>query len=315
MVHWPAGMTRLARWPRIRYSIRGLLVFMFGLAVALTTARSGQSNWSELLLAAFSGWFMVGMAETAWDTVQSWQAAPTGLPRDVRFGMLLEMLWPLGVITMVIAATGMDQFSRRLMASESSDLNTHVAIPGLVQATLMLAVICGYWRESSRTTPDCKWDRWNAVFVAFVVCAGLFWISLVVLNQMLLAPLIHVAIEGVRSALPTRWGGQDFEPVRLLSGLYSEYVDQGLIVGALSAASFGLACSIPRAKRTHWAIRIAMSIAWCGCIAVIAIQLHWSYTVALPDLSPFLASRILTQPATNYAFGLALIHFASSWLA
>jgi len=307
---------RFATWSRFRYSLRDLLVFMFGLAAGFASVQSGQNDWSSVLLAAFTGWFVIGMGETSWDSIQRWRAAPAEVSRDVWFGRLLEVLWPIGMIGMVVLALEMGQLDRRDLSDGDSGMSNSWVLPGLIQGTLMLAVICGYSSSPSYAREHVgRWEKYNSLFAVFVVCAALFWVSLVVLNQMLMAPLVHVALEGVYSAQPTRWSGKDFEPARLLPDVYRDYVHRGLVIGALSATSFALACGIPVYRRLHWAIRIAMFLAWCGCIASMAVLISWSYTVALPILSPLLAPRILTQPATNYLFGLALILFAANVLA
>jgi hypothetical protein len=249
---------RFATWSRFRYSLRNLLVFMFGLAAGFASVQSGQNDWSSVLLAAFTGWFVIGMGETSWDSIQRWRAAPAEVSRDVWFGMLLEVLWPIGMIGMVLLALEMDQWGRRQLSDDDSGMSNSWVLPGLVQGTLMLAVICGYSSSpsnraraatTSRMAVICgyssspsnareqvgRWEKYDSLFAVFVGCAALFWVSLVVLNQMLTAPLVHVALEGVYSAQPTRWAGKNFEPARLLPDIYRYFVHRGLVIGALSA--------------------------------------------------------------------------------
>ena len=288
---------------------------MFGLAVGFAYARTGEADWPSRLLAAFFGWFVIGMGQTSWDAIQRWRATPPDLPREVRFGMFLEILWPIGVIGMVVWALEMEEFDRSHLSEDSNIFNSWT-LPGLIQGTLMLAVICGYSPPLSYARKkENRWGKYGVLFTVFVVCAALFWVSLVVLNQMLMAPLVHVALEGVYSAQPTRWAGQDFEPARLLPDVYRHYVHRGLAAGLLSATSFALACAIAADRRLHWAIRMAMFLAWCGCITSLATLISWSYRAALPVLSPLLAPRILTHPVISYVCGLVLILFAANVLA
>src|SRR5262249_60885602 len=103
-------------------------------------------------------------------------------------------------------------------------------------------------------------------------------------NQMLVAPLIHVAIHGVQASQPLRWAGHPFESFELFHELEQQFITRGLLAAMLAVIALLLIYGIVTLWKWHWTIRAGLLVAWVICIGAIASLIHWSYESALPVL-------------------------------
>jgi hypothetical protein len=92
---------------RLRFSLAGMFVATFGIAVGFACWRSVGGGWQSAthgVLAAFSTWFILG---TLQEIVWRWQLLYSpGLPREVRTGLSVQIALSLSLMVLLIAVIG-----------------------------------------------------------------------------------------------------------------------------------------------------------------------------------------------------------------
>ena len=81
--------------PRLKFSLRGLMVVVFGAAVGMAVMRQRYDSWQEGLLAAVACWFALGLLQQVRD---QWRTCRTDMPRDERWRCRFTIGWRLVAI-------------------------------------------------------------------------------------------------------------------------------------------------------------------------------------------------------------------------
>lgn len=307
----------LAHWWRFRFSVSGLLVFTFGLAVGLAYSRVKGTSAPDYLFAVFAGWFVVGMAQTSWVAFRRWRSAELGLSRSERFALALDVSWPLATIGMVALAATMDVLKREQRLNNSTNDLSFWTLHGLIQGTFFLAVICGYsgprgWIDGRQV----QRNRMSMLYSLLAIGMSFFWLSCLVHRQFSIPSLVHVAIHGVQLNWPTRWLGRDFAPASIFPELQQQFIDRAMLAATLSALALGLICGIVTCCAHRRIFCACLLLAWLACLGINLWLIYWCFTLALPTLSPFMTPQILTHSTATYGLGLSLILAAAgmfSW--
>jgi hypothetical protein len=96
------------RPPRLRFSLGGLLICIFGIAVGMAEARHDRSSWTDGLFAAVAAWGAIGLAQQA---RQLWRRfhGDKSLTENQRWGFRFAVFWRAGVVSLMIGGFVLSQ--------------------------------------------------------------------------------------------------------------------------------------------------------------------------------------------------------------
>src|SRR5262245_41838409 len=258
--------------PRLRFSIRGIFILTLGVAVGLAWRRVPGASVPDALLGALATWISIGMIQHAvrkrdhardnYIEIQGVHGA------DAIAAMAIAAVIPLCMILSTISRSAIfDDDSRDFLISHSAK--------EFGDASILLAICCGYWlTQGARRAVNAKQRAGGRAIRALSLLAAVLWTSWLVVNETLITSLVHVAIQGVENARPTRWAGhvlQDWSPIDRLAGLFitGAYFSAVLFLSAI-AVVVAMCRSWERGRLVRSGLAAAAVVCIAGDVALIA---------------------------------------------
>lgn len=303
------------RRPRLRFTLGGMFVGVFGIAVGLAWWRVPGATFPHALLASFSTWFLIGLLQRLW---RDWgQLSHTRtLPGESRRLPSLKFAGSVGLVLLVAIVAAVEVAIHFRFAKPLSYVNYLWTWARLVEVIYFLAILLAYGRPSFQPPPQtiiAAACRSLTMGLGLAFAGGV--LGLMLANETFIIGLVHVAIRGVEMAQPTRWAGQVFNPARL----HADRVPEAFIQGSIAAISLQLGAILAGillvARRPLGRfIRGLLLVVMIGCLAGVAWLVSWCAGTLLPDFSPFMAES-LGQPPGIIALALVAIAAGATALA
>jgi hypothetical protein len=298
---------------RFRFSLRGMLVFMLGIAMALAAWRLPRITLPTVVLTALVPWFTLGMIQRA---RQAWRSAGLALCQpEICGGLRIEAALMLGTALLpIIALLPLVVASWR--GAQYEELEVSLARTKLTDILFFLALIAAYLSSAASWSSEDAFRRFKTPLLrVFGALVGVYWLLLVLVDSTLIVSLVYMAIRGVHSAQPLRIAGHDIAPPNLHLELNRQFLFRGIAAGVLLLAAFGALLRLPQSwSRGRWT-STANVLAVCGALVAAAALVAWSLTVAFPTLAPNLAPTPRNQSPGNLAAGIVLVIVAATALA
>jgi hypothetical protein len=315
-MNFPASATPPAHGQRLRFSLAGMFVATFGIAVGLACWRAVGGDWRSVpygAFAAFAAWFMIGISqEIAWRL--RLRASPE-LPREIRTGLICQIAVSLSLIALLLAVIGREVVDR----FQISDIRERfpeswAATRTLFEAGFLLVVLIAYGRwERLPNEARLGFSRnWRFVVDSFALAAGVGLLGLLLAKNLEMHGWVWLAIRGVENYVPTRWGGRLFSSREIPDGAF---FDQFFLLGCgavgLLGAAMAAVLSGVRGRRAANSSPVGLRLATLACLSGVVWLLSWCYFIGLPRLSPSFAEEVARQPEVNFLLAVVLMNAVS----
>ena len=296
----PSPAAATSSW---NFSIRGLLVCLFGLSVGLSVFRQPKADWTEALLAAFGAWLVTGLFCQARDLWHALDRTPEA-PQDARFALIFSLAWRIAV---VFSLSGVYAFqisgNGSTLKPVMPDYSGYEVRSGVSAALWVLVILsaCSLPTFDSSAT-ETRVGRRIRNYAG--VAVGFAWGLLIALNQLVIPVLVHIAVTGVELHSPTRWRGVAFYAFNDRTALYRQFEQAGSCAFALSLIIGLLLWQLSR--RWNSSARRYLLIAVLAAFELQGGLVVWCAR-AFPAISPFLASQL-------FQFGLQVKLLAAMFI-
>lgn len=274
---------------RFHFSLSGLFICVFGIAVGLAEARHIGASWIDGLLAAVAAWGAVGLAQQARDIWRHFQGDES-LGEDQRWGVRFAAFWRMAVVALAVGGfvlSQMESVGFVTLPEGPSDFNNTGQL--LRSATFFLTLLFMAGRGHAPALPVSPAKRWvepAALAAGFILGLLVWW------DDMMIWFLVHVACEGIAAVSPLRF----LEPraVPSLAAQYKPFVCGSAMAFVLSTLSFTVIWQLPKSSRRWRPTSIALLVILLpACYALD----FWLANAGLRRASPFLQGAQEPRPA------------------
>jgi len=278
---------------RFQFSLGGLMVFVFGVAVGLSTATMGRFSWYDGVVAAALAWITLGLVHQLCDL---WRAFhdQSRLTSDERWGWRFAVFWRLGVIGLLASRCGVSILLEfHLIALSGSGDGFYLPGRELRDAVVPIAVII-VLSSLLPALPDARCGLRAhllnlaglaaAVVLSVLICWDKTTVQLLVttaIHDVEMAWPLHLAREGVE-ILPGARTGRFFRECSLALGL-------GL---ASLCLTYGLAHGWNGGRRQRVAWTVALAVALPSAV----FYLIWVCLFAMPRAFPIVVDAQTLGP-------------------
>jgi hypothetical protein len=307
---------------RFQFSLRGLMVLMFGVAVGFSAAMGAkETDFDERLysfgerlcaglLAAVSAWVALGLINQARDLWSAFHGR-SGLCSEERWGWRFAVLWRVGVACLLVGYYTINiLLARELLAlPERNDDFWHVGArlrDALFHISLLIALAGVPRVRQSRPRPS----RFQPVINILGWLAAAYWCLFVWSNMMIVPALVHISIMGTAMAEPL-WLSREsmitYSTARLHHFLWASICAVGLLLAHLGVVR-QFARQQARRLRRRWL--------WAGVLipslAIVAVYPIWLVARRLRDIAPLFAETYDPGPSHLWvAAGLLIAVFVT----
>jgi hypothetical protein len=287
------------RRKHLQFSIRGLFVICFSVAVGLGAAKSAPLPWSTGLFATAAFWCMCGLMTQAVDLRNALRTSADAAA-DVRCGWRTGVFWRLGLLLLFLTYFVVQYMVQNgsLPLSRSGRVGGHLLWQDIFGALLyllfvmLLASVPGLVRSTSPTGLASRCIAFLGFF-AVVVCCLLMWS-----NGLSIYYLVYVATTSYEQFAPN---------VCAIEGIDANIIARGhrffllcLLATCLALVSFACIRQVasPRSRQRVYRVMIlamlALAMAGSASLAV------WITTGGLWRLSPAWASAETMSPMLRW---------------
>jgi len=298
--------TQLTERPRRRFqfSLGGLMVLVFGVAVGFSIASMKGLGFADGILAAAGAWIVLGLVNHARDLWSTYHVRQD-LSRDERWGWRLAVFWRVGVACLLVGYYLVSALAALqvidLPESEDALWTTGFDVRGAIFLVCMLIVLCSVLpaRPAGRRGLRARVLDLAGVALGLVVCAMICW------ERMTLQFLVAVAIQGIEMAQPLRFApeGVDLFPAARTARFFREcslalpltLINLGLTYGLATQWSRG------RCPRLAWSALLVIALPISACYSI------WVCTVATPRAFPIMIEAQKHVPLHVWVSALLLV--------
>jgi len=278
---------------RFRFSLGGLFVLVFGCAVGLSVANLEEPTWEHGVLAAVATWCVLGLFYQCRDLVHARTTA--GMTQvEMRRRWQWAIFWRIAMIGVFVVLYVFEYLDASGVLKETDDGWWFSASGDCMrEVTLLLCVLIVIRRPSrqpSRVLGSRILSKVYSVFLWIALLFALVWLGI---DNALLPFLVHVAIQGIRSAMPLLFfdGSPNPNAYVDISAIVERFWWMSMLV--LSFVPLNLACVYQLARQWNrgYGRRIAISLGLCAGLAIVASYVVWTYAVVFPRISPEMAAN------------------------
>ena len=299
----PDGPPASRRWPP-QFSLRGLMIFVFGVAVGLSAMTSTRADWSYAVLAAATTWIVLGLINQVHDL---WRAfgGRSDLSNDQRWGWRFAVLWRLAVAGLLIGYCVVRYLLARKIISlperEHDMFDTGARLREALFYLSLVVVLCSVPRL--RRTP--RRSRWSLLLGALGGAAAACLCVVVWIERTCICFLVHVAIKGIAMVQPL-WLSREVLKV------YGDARSEAFFRLSLLAVIFLLASlALIRQLARQWPRGPRRRLIWTGLLlpslAVTISYPIWVYTRGLERVAPRMAEALQMGPLHRWIFALPVL--------
>lgn len=319
----------------IQFTLRGLMVFVLGVAVGLSvwqieapTAEedpwvmqmvSSRVLWynrirdvvtrlTHGLVAAAAAWMALGLAVQVRDLATAQRGCP-GPSREQRWGWRFAVSWRVFVVGAVVAHYVIGALLH-LGILQPAEMDDVFGTPGknTREALVLVCIILVLWSVAPRTRPrrtglgSTLWSVAGvaaAVVLAVIVCA----------HNTIIQFLVAVAIQGIESAEPL-WLAPEGVEIRPWVRMARFHRESALVLGL---ALLTLAVASPLIRRWTRGVRRNRAGDWvlaavfAASLAVSGAGLVWLFTIAMPRAFPIMIVAQKPWPGHVWASSFLLV--------
>ncbi|HET6879434.1 MAG TPA: hypothetical protein VFI31_04745 [Pirellulales bacterium] len=280
-----AAMTS-RRW---HFSLRGLMIGIFGIAAGLTEVRHDIASWTDGLFVALATWGAVAIGEQACDLWRHFRRNRS-LSTAQRGGVRWAMLWRLTAIALLAVGFAL----RRLQTAgiialvDQSDgfQATGKSLRAALFDLLLLLMAARPAMLPASTKAPRKWFKLASLAAASLLALLIWW------EKFSIMYLVHVAIEGIESTAPVRFltsrTGVSF------AARYPPFI-WGSLAGTVACTLAILPASkLPALSRRRFALAVAML-----CLSLLAGYASdvWLATSGFRRASPYMHGALMPHSA------------------
>lgn len=267
--------------PRLRFTLPGLMICTFGIAVGVAEWRRPLTSIGDAMLAALSAWAVVGLLGQIRDLWRRFHR-DRDLTPEQNWGVRFALVWRAVVILLWIGcyavreceATGVLSLPER----EGSFVDVGESLRIALACLLLLIVATPQAVKPSAKSSSLP----NHLLQVFSLCAASAFALLVWWNSLFVTYLVHVACEGIAGLTPAHFAEGGVVPS--LDNRYRPYIWLSASAVALAAINYICLSRLASHQYKYWRVA-AMSVA----ISVPALYrlAIWLATVGLKRVSPF----------------------------
>ncbi len=270
---------------RFRFTLRGLMVSIVGVAMGALEAQLEHPRFSDAMLTCLSVWAAFGLAHQIsdlWRASSKWNLLTT----DERWGTRFAIAWRVAVILLLLAYYGV----RTLLAGKEFSLPEEDAAvfsfppaAALREALLCLLLMLILWSVPRLRSPPRRrsivwWGLQGVAATCGAALCLLLWWRLSVIHF-----LVQVACVGVESYQPTRFAIPNFNTaVR-----YPAFVLESLFDATLVGLSFALIWFLSQSWQ-HSRRRLFLLLCLGAELATLSWYTVWLTTVGARRVSPWM---------------------------
>lgn len=294
---------------RFHFSLRGLMMVVFVVAVGLTTWRQPWAEWYEAVLAAALCGLLLGLAHQILDLCIALKRSP-GLTTELRFAGWLAVAWRFFAMALIIAYCVFEASRREgwiVLARQSSGLfDERTALCDLTFYFAIVLVLASAPQLAHRPSNDSMGRRLIEA-ASWLLAAGVC--LLVWSNWQSIVFLVHIAIAGIESRFPLKFANPDID-LDLVAR------SQRFAVHSLLAASLvGVNLWLVKRLAAAWPKGMRCRLLYAGSVSIglgaAATCCVWLQSGELPQFSPYLAENPDSGLSSVFLYSAPLLLLAS----
>ena len=295
-----------------RFTLGSLLVLIAGLSVGLATTRLPMVRWFDSVLAAFVAWFAIG----CWGrSIYVWRT-----PKQVD-SATSPMVAAFSTAAMFFAPIAVGLGAGLLIARETApgafrfdDYHFSQAFEFLCLGLILVPLIA-VLDLNPRPRPASGSKLWLIALDCAAMIAGAALTVALVGNMLLASVLVHVAINGVRSAQRHRPEGDQFSSEVYDPSSVAVFAFQALAAAAAWCLSVWLLRAFarcPSSGQQTWRIGAGLT----ACLTAVAALLVTGISLAQRQVSPIVADFVLgTKPPILWWLAAPFLMVAAAFVA
>jgi hypothetical protein len=289
---------------RYQFSLRGLMVLVFGVAVGLSIASIEGLGFADGVLAAAGAWIVLGLVNQARD-LWSTHRGRNDLSRDERWGWRLAVFWRAGVAGLLVGYYLVSALvALQVIYLPESDDALWATGSDVRRAIFLVCMLIVLWsvlpaRPAGRRGLRARVVDLAGVAVGLVLCAMICW------ERMSIQFLVAVAIQGIEMAWPLRFSPDGIE--LLPAARTARFFRECSLALPLTLINFGLTYGLA----IQWSRGLGQRLAW-SALLVIALPISawytiWVFTVAMPRAFPIMIEAQRHVPLHAWVSALLLV--------
>lgn len=289
---------------RFQFSLRGLMVVVFGVAVGLSMANLKRLGWEDGVLAAASTWIVLGLVNQVRDLWRTFHPR-TDLTSDERWGWRFAIFWRVGVACLLLGYYAVTMLSGHevILLAEIEDGCDWVG-SSLRHALFYLALVITLssvlpMPRSRRRRP---WSPWLALVggIAVALLCLLVWVY-----QTLVHLLVAVAIQGIEAAQRPRFlpEGVDAD----MTARTQLFFWQCCFAAGLALVNLGLTLALARRWTRGLKQRLVSTGLLASTLVISASWLIWIFARGLPLAFPIFIEAQQMGPLHRWLSALLLV--------
>ncbi len=296
----------------MQFTLRGAFMTLFSAAVGLSTLTPGGANWQAALVTAVLVWIVLGVVRQAGDLAATYRGRGD-LSQNQRWGWRFAVFWRLGLAAMLVGSYLVTVLvAKGLLHLVPSDPDFfEPAMVGIVvrRSLVDLAVLIIVCSVARRRKPPVRLS-WSRCLEALGMAAGAVLCLLLVIHDLLIPTLVHLATLSIEHSFPLRSAipGVDLDyaarSIRFFN--WSVFAVTMVAVNLLLVRQVAQQWAKGRLRRWLWGAFLAVGIAASGGYAL------WAGTVGLWSVSPFLPEGWREIPWHVWPMAIMLVAVAAS---
>jgi hypothetical protein len=268
---------------RFQFSLRGLMVLVFGVAVGLSMGCMRTLDWTHGILGAAMAWIFLGLMAQVRDLWGTFHGR-SDLAGDERWGWRFAVFWRVGVACLFAAIYILAALAelRLVDLSESKDTIWPVGAE-LRDALLFVCLLTVLYGVLPARQPK-RSGRWSSLLEVAGVAAGVVLCVFICWDSMCVQFLVTITVQGIEMAQPLRFAreGVDLLPAARTARFFREC----LLAFGLALVTLGLVYVLATQwSRARWR-RVVLVALTVTAIPISAGYLIWVLAVAMPHALP-----------------------------
>ncbi len=278
---------------RFRFSLGGLFVLVFGCAVGLFISNLKKPTWEHGVFAAVATWCVVGLFHQCRDL---WHASKTtDLSQvEMRRGLRWAIFWRIAMIGVFVVLYLFASLDASGFLKEADDEWLYRASSDYMgEATLLLCILIVVYRPSHQPARGLRSRFLSKVYSAFLWIALSFVLVSLCVDNALMPFLVHVAIQGIRSAMPLHFfdGSPNPNAYFDISRIVNRFWWASALVIGFVPINVLLVHQLARRWDRGTRQRLLLSLGLCAGLAVTVSYVVWTYAAVFPRISAELAAN------------------------
>jgi hypothetical protein len=290
---------------RLQFSLRGLLLLTFGVAVGLSAATLKNASWPDGLLAAAAAWMVLGLLNQAFDLWQTFHGQ-ADLPDDVRWGWRFAFLWRLCIACLLTACylTNALLHLEAVQLPEVDDTVLYATGPNLRRALFYLLLIVVAWSVPSRTRQRVP-SLWSPLIDVLAGVAAVAWCLLLWSGMGMIHFFVHVAAQEIDNVASSRFAEEGLNVYS--NAHWQRFFWYALVAAICVLLAVGITRQLARQWREGMWRRWRWAILLLPTVTVPTAFVIWLETYGLRATSPRFAEVQSLGPLHRWYVGIALL--------